>query len=78
MAAFLPNATAREAKAIIFDTQTEAIEMAASIQQQCARYGITLAVTIEQRICSPFSVTDPAQAFADEVERWAYGQGESS
>ena len=67
---------AHEPEVVIFDTSDQAQNMLDALALQAAQLGITAwAGTIESRLCSPFSVTDPGEGFAAEVEKWAAQQG---
>lgn len=61
---------------VVFDTLTDAQHALCHLRRQASMFGITdLAACIEQRICSPFSVTDPSVDFAEQVMRWVARQG---
>lgn len=62
-------------KPYIFDDRNEAIAAMERAQKFASELGVTWNGWIEQRTCSPFSVTDPSEGLADEVSRWAETQG---
>ena len=56
---------------IIFDTFGEALEMLQSLQREALRrFGVSWHGTIEQRLCTPFSVTDPSAHLVSEIRQW--------
>lgn len=61
---------------VVMNDRAEAEKLLDSLKCQAAQLGITgWAGQIEQRTCSPFSVTDPSAGLGDEVEKWAGTQG---
>jgi hypothetical protein len=61
---------------VVFDELAAAQHALHHLRHQAVMFGVTdLAAFIEQRICSPFSVTDPGLDFAEQVTRWAARQG---
>lgn len=61
---------------VVFDRREQAEAVIAMLVKQAAVLGIvSWTGQIEQRTCSPFSVTDPSVGLADEIEKWAGQQG---
>ncbi len=65
-----------EPEVVVFDRRDQAEATLAMLKRQAVQLGISeWAGRIEERLCSPFSVTDPGAGFAAEVEKWAEAQG---
>lgn len=55
----------------IFDSCDAALSALQSIQEEAMkRYGLRWYGVIEHRLCTPFSVTDPAEQLVSEIEQW--------
>jgi len=66
-------------RVVVFDDKSEAEVHLDALSKQAAALGVTSWMgRIEQRTCSPFSVTDPGAGFVDEVTKWAEQQGGES
>ena len=59
---------------IVFDTFEVALSTMQSLQREALnRFGITWHCTIESRLCTPFSVTDPSEQLVSEIQQWMGG-----
>ncbi|MEN6546305.1 MAG: hypothetical protein ABFE07_09715 [Armatimonadia bacterium] len=71
----LPNAVADgNARPRTWDAREQAEAALRDIQAEAASIGITSWLgRVEQQLCTPFTVTDPAEHFADEIQQWLQG-----
>ncbi|MCX8559802.1 hypothetical protein OS122_02665 [Mycolicibacterium mucogenicum] len=61
-------------KPLTWDTRDEAERALQYMREQACEFGITdwCGVVVHQ-LCTPFTLHDPAQHFADEVQQWLDG-----
>lgn len=74
--ASLLGVSPRPQRVVVYDSREEAETALQAMQEKGAQMGITLVASIESRLCSPFSQTDPGEQFVDELTKWAERQGE--
>lgn len=60
---------------IVFDTFEQALSTMQSLQREALnRFGVAWHCTIESRLCTPFSVTDPSAQLVSEIQQWMGGK----
>lgn len=60
---------------VLYRTRAEADSALASLKARAAEMGVSdWCGFVVQRLCSPFTVNDPAAQFASEIESWMEGQ----
>ena len=60
---------------VLYRTRAEADSALASLKARAAEMGVgDWCGFVVQRLCSPFTVRDPAAQFASEIESWMEGQ----
>lgn len=74
----IENADANTPQPQTWDTREAAESALQSIRDDLARKGIEWVAVIVQSLCTPFTVVDPAEHFADEVGNWPQENGGGS